>query len=135
MSEHVFKYTFGEYVIYDGHEVQIESRWDMKSRGNLYIVTWHDRHEGRKQDTAYEKDLSPVAQFSMRVDNSIDLSRLHAALIRVREHEDAAAFHLAQGRKESSDTELALMRSALWNMWQALTPVMDQHPEIFGGTK
>lgn len=74
-------------------------------------------------------------QYSPRGDNSVDLSRLHAAIARVREHEDAAAFHLAQGRKEPSDTELALMRAALWDMWQALKIVMPHYPEIFGGMK
>jgi hypothetical protein len=131
MSEHVFKYTFGEYVIYDGHEVQIESRWDMKSRGNLYIVTWHDRHEGRKQDTAYEKDLSPMPQSLPRV----DFSRLHAAIARVRQHEAAAASALVTEDHEGVDMALDLMRAALGELWQALTPVMDQYPEIFGGAK
>lgn len=63
------------------------------------------------------------------------IARVAAAADRIRAHEDSAVHALAQGQKEQADTEGALARAAMFDLWQAWKGLIDITPDWEGRLK
>lgn len=60
-----------------------------------------------------------------------NVARLRAAIERAKDHEMNGLIAHAAKNKEAADTEATLMSAALWDVWQALKPVLAAHPAIW----